>query len=222
PTIENPRYYRNIDEEDIEIVREQEKYKFQENKVPNTTLMTSMSQNSTTIIPSKQEVENLLSTFLQELIEIDNKSIIIYGKIPRSYNPIYNKKVLNRVTNPPDIKIVQNIQHRHNQLQQIIKTIKLIEIPLLEKERLTLQNAYENNKYLNILKLQKELSELEIIQEGPDRYLYNRRYPSDNSDKTIEAEVRKDAFYYKAKLNTYQRTRSLTPTYDIDWPPHTY
>ncbi|CAG8777827.1 1140_t:CDS:2, partial [Ambispora leptoticha] len=93
--------------------------------------------------PTKEQKQ---STFLQELIEIDNKSIIIYGKIPRPYNPIYNKKVLNRVTNPPNIEILQEIRKQYNQLQQIIKTLQLIEIPLLEKEGLTLQNAYENNK----------------------------------------------------------------------------
>ncbi|CAG8712289.1 2541_t:CDS:2, partial [Ambispora leptoticha] len=151
--------------------------------------MTSTSQNLTTITLSEQEEENLSSTFLQELIEIGNKSIVIYRKIPRPYNPIYNKQVLNRVTNPPDTETVQNIRHRYNQLQQIIKTIKLIEIPLLEEEGLTLQNAYKNSKYLNILKFQKELSELEIIQKGPDQYLYNRRYLLDNIDKKIEAEI---------------------------------
>ncbi|CAG8617936.1 9109_t:CDS:2, partial [Racocetra persica] len=109
-------------------------------------------------------------------------------------------------------------------IKQVIKTIQLLEIPLLEeKEELTLQNAFENKKYVNLFLFIKEIQELELIQKELQQYLFDNRFTSDDSDNYLAQDTRQRANYIKARLNKYQRTgETINPSYRIDYPSDEY
>ncbi|CAG8842288.1 22756_t:CDS:1, partial [Racocetra persica] len=75
-----------------------------------------------------------------------------------------------------------------------------------EKEGLILQNAFENKKYTNLFLFIREIRELELIKKGPQQYLFDNRFISDDSDNYLAQDARRKANYIKARLNKYQRT----------------
>ncbi|CAG8729594.1 34262_t:CDS:1, partial [Racocetra persica] len=109
-------------------------------------------------------------------------------------------------------------------IEQVIRTIQLLEIPLLEeKEKLTLQNAFENKKYTNLFLFIKEIQELELIKKRLQQYLFDNRFTSDDSDNYLAQDTTRRAHYIKAQLNKYQRTEESTkPAYGIDYPTDEY
>ncbi|CAG8836867.1 25743_t:CDS:1, partial [Racocetra persica] len=127
--------------------------------------------------------------------------------------------ILDRIKTPPLEETVFKIQKAYTRIEQIIKTIQLLEIPLLEeKEGLTLQNAFKNTKYINLFLFIKKIRELELIQKGLQQYLFDNRFTSDDSDNYLAQDAKRRANYIKARLNKYQRTgKTINPVYGIDY-----
>ncbi|CAG8651924.1 30708_t:CDS:1 [Racocetra persica] len=149
--------------------------------------------NQTSTISLQKQVENQY-TFLKKIIEIDKQQITVYGKLPKK-NEIYTigkgNYILDQIKTPPSEETVFTIRKAYTRIEQVIRTIQLLEIPLLEeKEELTLQNAFENKKYNNLFLFIKEIHELELIKKGPQQYLFDNRFTSDDSDNFLAQDAR--------------------------------
>src|SRR5690242_7269886 len=93
-------------------------------------------------------------TFLEEIIEIDKQQITVYRKLPER-NEIYTigkgNYIFDKIKTSPLEETVFTIWKVYTRIEQVIRKIQLLEIPLLEeKEELTSQNTFENKKYTNL------------------------------------------------------------------------